>query len=1696
MFQEQKIFSNLFSLRFHEKNFNIEYNKFTYLSLKKFNSFFSFVLTVISILILVFILFISNASKRLFSNLNINYEDLKNTNLTEKELNSIMLFYNKYVLFIKANNSNSNEMINLKDKDIKENIQYSDYNSFANNDNASEKEILENKTIIESNNYSIQNNNNFSKINKTIYITYNDSSYDYNYLKDCLRKILFSRYSLYLLIFYCLINIMSILFTFIFKKFYILKINFSIMQAFLGVNFHILSGILRSYFTLGTETLFFVISIQLLLQIFISMQVKINWRIILYSSIFRTLYEICLWNIFHFKINHILILYFIVGLMASLVSIVISYIKEKSSKTEFFWNSKTKFKDYLMNLLYNIDQGFLSFQKNKVIFMNKRMEKILKNNNISLYSNEIEWKEGNRDSDDNIDDEDFFEIEDQDNENQNKEFNINISNYNNADWKRNINNESHNKILESDLKFNEQTKETILNNLLDKLFENFTEVNEKLPDNIQKELKDFISKESVESTLRKNSKDENSKVCHNNSFKKQKHILNENENKSNNDHIIHNQSKTSCKNNLQIIPLLNNNENFDKINLSNEEKIKIENRDLKESNDMNLDINKNNKNKYDENIIGKKNIQNILNENLEKNFLMESKLNNYGVISNRKKFTLSNLYFILKANQQYIKKDSFSYIGKIKLKKKRNPKNDNKKNTKYNYIFHHQYELRARILKDKKDETMEIILNDVSVLIRKEREKAINQCRSMYLLKTAHEFMNPITSSMELINIMEEDIDSDTKLIEMNTNKHSNKIDYIISNGQNNENKINNFNTQIRRDQNNKKKEILSYLKNLYFIMYNFLKDFNYFCEIKIICKNCFIYETCKECKSESFCSTCNNCKKCNLKLLRDINIKQILEEILRIFSNIINFEGKSGIKIDLKYRVKQLFVKFNPEYINSIIFNIIYYFLKNGDTTGNIEICVDYLIPENIEKFNDNNNNKILKDEDLVKISKKPNFEKIIFDKKNYILNDEVEDPAEKIKISIKTNNMKYEDELVRFNKNKEILSNSEEYGNIEVNGFDEFNKSFQIYIGIILTNLSNSTLNLEKIKNGCEYNFECVLSYKNDRQDTFSHLNSLNDSALTSQKRKSIYQLDSNSNIEENIKSQIPMVRKKSKYSNLNENDTSLKLNKKNSLEIPSLGGLSNGNFQKEILSKTNSRKSEEITDIARNQENIKNRKSEQKNLNNIEQNNELINIKNDIYKNSKREKNTNEIIIISAKSEIYKTPDFHKKFDDKKSPQTCSPISLNSNTNFKKTIFSNNSKEILIPISQANSPENDTNIERRMEFLNNKEIPDFKKNSKSVDNSFYQIEDDYNKKDNKISEFFSYIKKWNFNECNSKNYRTKKMNNSEKIFTDSRNNNIFDNFNYRTHRSNNVYNTKINIQNCDKKNTSGLTINNFNTYRLNNNISLNSLENSVVNLNVICSPQNAKINKIINVNDSKSTIIMGDLYFHINYQNASNIELKRLEQSLDDSSHLIAQKTLLEEINFKETNLIDPKNKLSFEDLYNIQSNIRKQSNLSLNSPTIYQTNINREANLFFKKINVRKVLVIDDEFLIRSSIKRYFTKLNISQQKTDYTIYEAANVFEAFNIIYNMYLEKKYLDYIIIDEHMPYIKGSHMIYLFKLIAIEKNFYDIKFISYSAFNTKEIKEIIKSKGADYIINKPATYNQFCDLVNDLEEKLSKDY
>ena len=189
-------------------------------------------------------------------------------------------------------------------------------------------------------------------------------------------------------------------------------------------------------------------------------------------------------------------------------------------------------------------------------------------------------------------------------------------------------------------------------------------------------------------------------------------------------------------------------------------------------------------------------------------------------------------------------------------------------------------------------------------------------------------------------------------------------------------------------------------------------------------------------------------------------------------------------------------------------------------------------------------------------------------------------------------------------------------------------------------------------------------------------------------------------------------------------------------------------------------------------------------------------------------------------------------------------------------------------------------------------------------------------------------------------------------------------------------------------------------------------------------------------------------------------------------------------------------------SFNNLNNVNINYNNINNLNLNSVNgelNYLSNFHFIGNFInlsdFKNIDrsaCKKILLVDDEFLIRSTLRRYFEKINKQDQRLMYIVAEANDCFEAFNIIYRSYIDKLMFDYVFIDEFMPIMRGSHLISIFKKLENEKNFYKIKFISYTSFNTAEIINLLYDHGADEVLNKPISFDKFQDFVNRLNSDL----
>jgi CheY-like chemotaxis protein len=175
------------------------------------------------------------------------------------------------------------------------------------------------------------------------------------------------------------------------------------------------------------------------------------------------------------------------------------------------------------------------------------------------------------------------------------------------------------------------------------------------------------------------------------------------------------------------------------------------------------------------------------------------------------------------------------------------------------------------------------------------------------------------------------------------------------------------------------------------------------------------------------------------------------------------------------------------------------------------------------------------------------------------------------------------------------------------------------------------------------------------------------------------------------------------------------------------------------------------------------------------------------------------------------------------------------------------------------------------------------------------------------------------------------------------------------------------------------------------------------------------------------------------------------------------------------------------------------------------TIYRNNENRIVQSFIKhditklrrkssaklltfdkellKPNLR-VLLVDDEVLIRKCLARYFNKFG-NENNMIIDICEAENGFECIEHLYKYYQENKLFDLIIIDETMPIVRGTIVIEMIKNIIFDAKMDNIIIVSYTSYDSVEKKEYILSKGADFIITKPIRYEEFVQVIEKIINK-----
>jgi CheY-like chemotaxis protein len=160
------------------------------------------------------------------------------------------------------------------------------------------------------------------------------------------------------------------------------------------------------------------------------------------------------------------------------------------------------------------------------------------------------------------------------------------------------------------------------------------------------------------------------------------------------------------------------------------------------------------------------------------------------------------------------------------------------------------------------------------------------------------------------------------------------------------------------------------------------------------------------------------------------------------------------------------------------------------------------------------------------------------------------------------------------------------------------------------------------------------------------------------------------------------------------------------------------------------------------------------------------------------------------------------------------------------------------------------------------------------------------------------------------------------------------------------------------------------------------------------------------------------------------------------------------------------------------YNL-NNLRDSSNES--NLSVYERDISNEYE------KCVKILIVDDEKLVRNTLKRYVSKLN-SQTRIKYEVDEAENAFEALSLIYSNIIGRKFYNLLVIDECMPYIKGSSLIKFIIQLLHENKYQKLVIVSHTAFDAPELRNLIKESGADIIWDKPVSYETFKNFLSNL--------
>lgn len=132
------------------------------------------------------------------------------------------------------------------------------------------------------------------------------------------------------------------------------------------------------------------------------------------------------------------------------------------------------------------------------------------------------------------------------------------------------------------------------------------------------------------------------------------------------------------------------------------------------------------------------------------------------------------------------------------------------------------------------------------------------------------------------------------------------------------------------------------------------------------------------------------------------------------------------------------------------------------------------------------------------------------------------------------------------------------------------------------------------------------------------------------------------------------------------------------------------------------------------------------------------------------------------------------------------------------------------------------------------------------------------------------------------------------------------------------------------------------------------------------------------------------------------------------------------------------------------------------------------IKDKISIVNKAIKRFNILLCDDDLIILSSVKRLIIK-TMKNYNIEFEVDTISSGIECLNLIYNERKNQKYYDLLIIDESMPFMRGSLVVKNLKSLINDNEMKDIYIYVCSSYEDSNVKNQIMSCGCNDILKKP---------------------